>query len=91
MIGVSVFLKVALGKNRRTLHWRTILKDLQLPLGDSELGKAATKTDRELRKDKHDGFVQTFEPGEMNGEFAIENALLIGIAPFACHNTILGS
>ena len=54
-----------------------MLKDSQLPLRNGELREATLKTDHELRKDKHHGFVQTFTSGEMDGNFAAENALLI--------------
>ena len=53
-------------QNHLTLHGRTLLKDLQLPLGNRELREAAMQADHELRKDPHDKFVQTFESGEMD-------------------------
>jgi hypothetical protein len=43
------------------------------------------QADHEARKNPHDGFVQTFESPEMNGNFAVERSLLIGMASFASH------
>jgi len=43
------------------------------------------KTDGELRKNKDHGFIQTFVSGEMDSNFAVENALLVGMAPFTIH------
>jgi hypothetical protein len=72
-------------QNYCTVHWRTFLKDLQFPFRNRELREAAMQTHHQLRKDPHDGFVQTFESGEMDGNFAIKHALLIGMANFAGH------
>jgi hypothetical protein len=66
-----------LEKNCRTGNGRATLKNLQFPFGNCELREAAMETDHELRKNKHQGFVQTFGFGEMNGNFAVENALLV--------------
>lgn len=62
-----------------------MLKDLQLPFGNGELCEATMQTDHKLRKNPHDGFVQTFESGEMDSKFAGEYPLLIGLAFFAGH------
>ena len=43
------------------------------------------QTDHKLRENPNDGFVQTFESGEMDSNFTVENALLIGLASFAVH------
>jgi len=43
------------------------------------------KTDGELRKNKDQGFIQTFVSGKMDSNFAVENALLVGMAPFTVH------
>jgi len=43
------------------------------------------KTDGELRKNKDQGFIQTLVSGEMDSNFAVENALLVGMAPFTVH------
>jgi len=44
------------------------------------------QTDDQLREDPNDLFVQTFESGKMDSNFAIEHALLIGLASFARHH-----
>jgi hypothetical protein len=73
-------------QNDRAINRRTLRKDLQFSFRHGELREAAMQTDHELRKDPHDGFVQTFESGEMDSNFAVENALLIGLASFAVHS-----
>jgi hypothetical protein len=51
------------------------------------------QTDHKLRENPNDGFVQTFECGEMDSNFSLENALLFGMASFAGHgeHNFLGS
>ena len=44
------------------------------------------QTDHELGENPHDGLVQTFKSPEMNGDFTVEHALLIGLASFAVHS-----
>ena len=70
---------------KTTLHGSTLLKDLQLPFRNDELRGTAMQADHELRKNPHDGFVQTLESPEVDGNFAVEHALLIGIACFTGH------
>jgi len=43
------------------------------------------QTDRKLRKYPDDGFVQTFEAGEMDRNFAVKSALAVETAPITCH------
>jgi len=62
-----------------------VRKDLQFSFRHGELREAAMQTDHELRKNPHDGFVQTIEAGKMDGSFAVEHALLIGMACFTGH------
>jgi hypothetical protein len=60
-------------------------------LGNGELREAAMQADHELRKNKHDGFVQTFESRKMDGNFAIECALLFRMTLFTGHGFPLKS
>lgn len=73
------------GKNCRTVNGRTAVKNPQLSCGNCKLREATMKTDGELRKDKDQGFIQTFAPAEMDSNFAVENALLVGMAPLTVH------
>ena len=43
------------------------------------------QTDRKLRKYPDDGFVQTFEAGEMDRNFAVKGALAVETASITCH------
>jgi hypothetical protein len=63
----------------------TVHKDLQLPFKNGELREAAMQTDHEFRENPHDGFVQTFESAEMDGNFAVEHSLLVGMATSTGH------
>ena len=60
-------------------------KDLQLRFRNGELCEAAMQTDHDLRKNPHDGFIQTFEISEMDGNFAVEHSLAIGMASLTLH------
>jgi hypothetical protein len=73
------------GQNDRTLNRRTLRKDLQFSFRHGEFRETTMQTDHELRKNPHDGFVETFDSAEMDGNFAVEHALLIGLASFAGH------
>jgi hypothetical protein len=42
-----------------------VRKDLQFSFSDREFSEAAMQTDHKLREKPNDGFVQTFESGEM--------------------------
>ena len=73
-------------QNDRAFNGRTLLKDSQFSFRDSEFREAAMQTDHKLRKNHaNDVFVQIFESGEMDCNFAVEHALLIGLAYFAGH------
>ena len=75
--------------HHRTLHRNPLFKNLQLPLGNGELGEAAIQTDQKLWKDPHYGFVQTREAGEMNDNFPVESALILRLARLASHCSYL--
>jgi hypothetical protein len=60
-------------------------------LGKGELREAAMQADHELRKNPHDGFVQTFESGEVDSNFAAERSLLFGMTFFTGHGFLLKS
>jgi hypothetical protein len=47
------------------------------------------QTNHKLRENPNDGLVLTFESGEMDSNFAVENALLFGMASFAGHGETL--
>jgi hypothetical protein len=44
------------------------------------------QADHGLLKNPHDGLVQTFESAEVDGNFAVEHFLLIGMASFTGHS-----
>jgi hypothetical protein len=46
---------------------------------NGEFRQAGMQTDPELRKNPHEGFVQTFESGEMHRNFPVKRALVVGI------------
>ena len=78
------------GRNYRTLHGRTLLKDLQLPLGNRKFSEATMYTDHKLWKNPNDGFLQTFHSGKMNSNFTVKNALHLGMASFTGQGNLQG-
>ena len=74
------------GQNDRTLNRRALRKDLQFSFRHGEFRETTMQTDHKLRENPNDGFVQTFESREMDSNFAVENALLFGMASFAGHD-----
>jgi hypothetical protein len=75
------------GQNDRTLNRRMLRKDLQFSFSDGEFREAALQTDHQLRENPNDVFVQTFESGEMDSNFAVEPALTVGLALLTHHDS----
>ena len=53
--------------------------------GNCKFREATMQTDQKFWIDPHDGLVEALQPGEMNGDFPVEGALILRLARLARH------